>query len=473
MKPCTGGVCAGWGWVRVCYNPPFHIKSLVFILLGAFRLKRAVLVAIILVLLSASFLSCGSGTSTKLPPSKLTNRVLAAQGVTSTFTGGGLVFIDGQDDTLARVSEISAGSSPDLMVMSPTRNVLVAFDASSNGVYAVDTVNESTVGRIQLSGPTSSISVPTAGQVAYAAVPTASVSGFTLLGGIEVLNLAGSVTTTIGVSNAQTVVANTGGSQLLVFSNDSNSVTVLLPLNAVPPVDTSCNSAPNSVCTVVTGFDRPVTAIISNDGTTAYILNCGPECGGVQASIQTLNLTTLSVGTPLPVDGATMAFLPTGNSSTLYVAGNSPTNNACTGQTTAATTCGRLDIVDLGSMKVTSSIAITDGYHTHLDMSVNGQLFIGSRDCTNVGNVNSPSGEVRGCLTIFNTTNNSVIFPPDNGNVDGLQSFSSRYIEYVAEGGALRVYDTTKNILLINDDLPEGTINVVGYVGDVKAIDFF
>lgn len=436
-------------------------------------MKRAVLVAIILVLLSASFLSCGSGSSTKLPPSKLTNRVLAAQGVTSTFTGGGLVFIDGQNDTLARVSEMSAGSSPGLMTMSPTRNVLVAFDAFSNGVYAVDTVNESTVGRVQLSGPTSSIVVPTAGQVAYAAVPTASVSGFALLGGIEVLNLAGSVTTTIGVSNAQTVVANTGGSQLLVFSNDSNSVTVLSPLNAVPPVDTSCSSAPNSVCTVVAGFDRPVNAIISNDGTTAYILNCGPECGGVRASIQTLNLSTLSVGTPLPVDGATMAFLPAGNSSTLYVAGNSPTNNACTGQTTAATTCGRLDIVDLGSMKVTSSIAITDGYHTHMDMSVNGQLFIGSRDCTNVGNVNSPSGEVRGCLTILNTTNNSVIFPPDNGNVNGLQSFSSRDIEYVAEGGALRVYDTTKNILLINDDVPTGTINVVGYVGDVKAIDFF
>ncbi len=437
-------------------------------------MKRAVLVAILLTLLSAGFISCGSsGSSLKLPPSKLTTRVLAAQGVTSTFTGGGLVFIDGENDTLARVSEISAGSSPNLMVMSPTRNLLVAFDAFSNGVYAVDTTTESSVGRVQLLGPTSSIAVPTAGQVAYAAVPTASISGFSLLGGIEVLNLAGSVTTTIGVSNAQTVVANSGGSQLLVFSNDSNSVTVLSPLNAVPPVDTSCTTAPNSTCTVITGFDRPVNAVISSDGTTAYILNCGAECGGVQASVQTLNLLSLAVGTPVPVDGATAAFLPTGNSTTLYVAGNSPKNNACTGQTTAATTCGRLDILDLGSMKVTSSIGITDGYHTHLDMSANGQLFVGSRDCTNIGNVNNPSGEVRGCLTILNTTNNSVIFPPDNGNVNGLQSFTSRNIEYVAEGGALRVYDTTKNILLINTDVPLGTINVVGYVWDAKAIDFF
>jgi hypothetical protein len=43
----------------------------------------------------------------------------------------------------------------------------------------------------------------------------------------------------------------------------------------------------------------------------------------------------------------------------------------------------------------------------------------------------------------------------------------------VAEGGKLRVYDTTKDVLLINNDVPQGTINVVGYVGDVKAIDFY
>jgi hypothetical protein len=385
------------------------------------------------------------------------------------------VFIDGENDTLARVAPLSAGSSPNLMAISPTRNLVAAFDSFSNGVYTVDTATESTVGRVQLLGPASSIVVPTAGLVGYAAVPTASISGFAFLGAVEVLNLAGSVTTTIGVSNAQTIAANPKGSQLLVFSNDSNSVTVLSPAIAVPPVDTSCSSAPNSVCTIVTGFDRPVNAIISGDGTTAYILNCGAECGGVQASVQTLNLSTLAVGTPVPVDGATFAFLPVGSSSTtLYVAGNSLTNHACTGQTTAATSCGRLDIVDLGSMTVTSSYAITDGYHNHMDMSADGQLFIGSRTCTNIGNVNSPSGEVRGCLSILNTTNNSVIIPPDNGDVNGLQSFTSREIEYVSEGGALRVYDTTKDILLINSDiLPEGTINVVGYVGDVKAIDFF
>jgi hypothetical protein len=80
---------------------------------------------------------------------------------------------------------------------------------------------------------------------------------------------------------------------------------------------------------------------------------------------------------------------------------------------------------------------------------------------------------VRGCLSIYHPSDGSVVIPPDNGNVDGLQGFISRNVEYVAEGGALRVYDTTRDVLLINNFLPQGSINVVGYVGDVKAIDFF
>jgi hypothetical protein len=106
-------------------------------------------------------------------------------------------------------------------------------------------------------------------------------------------------------------------------------------------------------------------------------------------------------------------------------------------------------------------------------MSINGQLFVGSHECTNVGDVNNPVGEVRGCLAIYNTTNNTIVIPPDNGNVGGFQRLTQRNIEYVAEGGFLRVYDTNRNILLINDFVPQGSINIVGYVGDVKEIDFY
>jgi hypothetical protein len=402
---------------------------------------------------------------------------MASQSVTSALTIGELVIIDAQNDTVPRVAPISAGSYPGLMAVSPSLNIVAAFDSGTNSVYSVNTLTEQSIGHVQLPGLTSSFVIPTASQVGYAAVPTAFVNGFSFLGAVEVMNLAGSITTTIGVTNAQTVVSNASGSQLLVFpppektSIGLNSVTVLNPANAIPPVDTSCfATVPNAVCAIIPGFDRPVNAIVNQN--TAYILNCGPECGGTQASVAIFDLASLTITNVIPVDAATMGYL-IGN--TLYVAGTSPTNNACTNQTTAAATCGRLDTVDLTSNTVTSSIAITDGYHDRMSMSINGQLFIGSYNCTEIGNSNNPSGEVRGCLTILDTNTGVLVFPPWNGDVNGLQSFTTRDVEYVAQGGNLYVYNTNNglDVLLINDFITTGIVDIVGYVGDIKAIDFF
>jgi hypothetical protein len=450
-------------------------------------LKRSFLVLVLGLWAGLGLVSCGGSKRTG-PPSGLVDRVLVSQGVSATSTFGRLVIVDGFNDTLTAVSPLRAGTSPGLMAVSPSRNIAMAFDPATNSVYSVNTAKETSLGTsgtgVQLPGPTFSMTVPTSSTVGYAAVPTANVPGFNFLGAIEVMDLSGSsITTTIAVTNAQTVIANANGSQLLVFSNDSDSVTVLTPGDALPGIDLSCSAPTNpAVCTVLTGFNRPVYALIN--GTTAYVLNCGFECGGSQqASVQTLDLNSLAVGKPVLVNGATYAFL---SGAKLYVAGKgTPTGPQCSSLTssvnakTAATFCGTLDIVDLTTMtdpyynSPSTEIAIPDGYHDRMDMSINGQLFVGSHGCTDIGDVNNPNGEVRGCLAILNTNTGAVIIPPDNGDVDGLQSFTSREIEYVAEGGALRVYDTTKDILLINDFLPLGTIDVIGYVGDVKAIDFF
>ena len=146
--------------------------------------------------------------------------------------------------------------------------------------------------------------------------------GFRFVGAIEVMNFSTAALSTIAVNNAQTVVSNSNGTQLLVFSNDSDSMTVLFPTAAAPPVDTSCYSnPPNSVCTIVPGFDRPVFAIIN--GSTAYVLNCGAQCGGTQASVMVFDMNSLTItDQTIPVDAATMALL---NDSTLYVAGTPPT----------------------------------------------------------------------------------------------------------------------------------------------------
>ncbi len=418
-----------------------------------------------------NFIACGGG-GTKQPPSGLKERVLASQGITDTVRFGGLVIINAYNDTLPGIAPLSGGNNPGLMAVSPTRNIAAAFDSGSNSVYAVDTLKESSIGSAKIGFPTTSFVIPTANPLGYAAVPAAVVQGYSFTGAVDAMNFQNGVVNVIAVPSAQTVVSNSNGTQLLVFSSDSDSLTILNPGAASPPVDTSCLSTsnpPNAVCTIVPGFDRPVFAIIN--GNTAYILNCGAECGGKQASVATFDLTTFTITSTINVDGATWALL---SNSTLYVAGTSPTNNACTGETTAATTCGRLDTVDLAAGKVTATAVITDGYHDRMDLTNNGQLFVGSYDCTNIGNVNNPSGEVRGCLSIVTVATNSVFIPPDTGDVNGLQGFSSRYVEYVAEGGNLRVYDTLHgDILLINIYLPDGSINIPGYVGDVKAIDFF
>ncbi len=448
----------------------FATKSSFFMLLGAVGLKKSAFALVVGFCAVFILSSCGGYNNNRnRTPSHVTERVMVSQGVTTGTSFGAVYIVNGQNDTIPGLTPLSAGSAPGLMTLSPTRNIAAAFDASSNTVFGINTVAQTSIGSVRLSGPTSSMVIPNAIPIGYAAVPSATVPGFSFIGAIDVMNFSSNSLTTIAVSNAQSVFSNANGTQLLVLSNDSDSITLISPQSAVPPVDTSCQSSlPNAVCTVVPGFDRPVYAVIS--GGTAYIMNCGLQCGGTQASVSIFDLASETITSTIPVDAATIGFA---SGSTLYVAGTPTTNNACDGQTTAATVCGRLDLVDLGSQTVVSSAVITDGFHQRMDMTTNGQLFIGSKGCTSIGDVHSPSGEVRGCLSIYKTADGSVIIPPDNGTVDGLQGFISRNVEYVAEGGALRVYDTNKDILLINNFLPEGSINIPGYIGDVKAIDFF
>ena len=80
-------------------------------------------------------------------------------------------------------------------------------------------------------------------------------------------------------------------------------------------------------------FDRPVKAIFSADGSSAYILNCGPECGGNASSVTILpvgalnvtdgqqsgSLPTQSALNTIPVPGGASNALE--NGSTLYVLG--------------------------------------------------------------------------------------------------------------------------------------------------------
>ena len=104
------------------------------------------------------------------------------------------------------------------------------------------------------------------------------------------------------------------------------------------------------------------------------------------------------------MDAGTIGLL-SGN--TLYVAGTKPGANTCAGSTTAdpghylrRSFRGRS-----GYAGGHGTATITDGYHNHIEMGANNQLFIGARTCTNIkapANGSNP-GEVRGCLSILDT----------------------------------------------------------------------
>jgi len=451
--------------------------------LGVPRLNRAALLLCLPALIVPA-LSCGGSSSTKQPPSGLSFRALVSQDVnrTSPPLSAGLIIIDAQRDERAKVQPITFGgaTTPGQMVVSNNRQLTLAFSYFTNSIGVVNNTTEGATASgngITIPGPTESMAISPDNSTGYAAVPTAPVLGG-LPGGIVVMSLSGqgNIKTTIQAPGAHYIAESSDGSRLLAFSDTSDSVNIISTLSVVPGQSSPCVPAgqpPSSnppICVTVPGFNRPVYGFFSSDGTTAWILNCGPECGGppgVPASLQLLDLVNQVAGATLPIPGgATVGFL---NNQTLYIAGNpyAPGTNTCAGgNTTAATSCGRLTVVDLPSMSITGTAIITDGYHSRMDLN-NGQLFVGSRLCTNIVPA-SNGAEQRGCLSIVNTTaNNAVVVPPENGDATGIQSITGRTIMYVCQGGNFYIYDTTTDAIYTVT-----SIQIFGSVVDVKLIDF-
>ena len=402
-------------------------------------------------LLACLALSCGySAPRSQQTTTKLQFRAFVSQDVSSPFTTAGLIIVDASKDVRALAPTISAGNNPGLMALSPNKRLTLAFSASNNSITAINNSTQSSIGSATLRGPTESMAVSVDGSTAYAAVSSAPVVGQSP-GALEVINLNGGSTTHIPVTSARYLVQSHNGNRILVFSDNSDTVTVIAPSFIGTSMDPR---------TFVCCFDRPVWGVFSSDDTTAYIMNSGPERGGQVASVQILDLTQNPpvAGSAVPVPAASIGLL---NGSTLYVAGTPP-NMSCD-TSTAATSCGVLSVVDVGSMSVMNPnpILITDGYHSRMEMGSGGQLFIGARTCINI----NTSLEVRGCLSIFNTSTSNVVIPPDKGDVTGLQAIANRNVVYVVQGGELRIYDTT------TDKLQSTQIDISGQAIDVKEVD--
>jgi hypothetical protein len=383
--------------------------------------------------------------------------------------GAALEIVDATKDIQSLAGVSLAGVVPDagMMVVSPKKDKTLVVSPSSNVIAVVDNATESASAVVGLPGATESLFVGTDDTSAFAAMPNAPVAG-QALGGVGKLDISnGAIAAVIPVPGAHYLVPSPSGNQVLIFSDNSDAVTLFFPslLGTGGQTNTQapCSSAPVVAC-AVSGFDRPVWGVFDSTGSTAYILNCGLECGGTSnASITPLNLSTQTPGTPIPlvnggmIGGATIGLL---SGSTLYVAGTPP-GTAC-GSGTTALSCGVLSVVDIGSSSVTAARLIPDGYHNRIQMGASGQLFVGSRTCTNV----TSTTETRGCLAIFDIVHSKVVVPPQNGNVTGIEPIPNRHVVYVCQGGKLRIYDTT------TDQIQAIQVNIVGQAIDVKVVDF-
>jgi hypothetical protein len=431
---------------------------------GVPGLKRALILVSFLLPVSLLFLSCGSSSSSSgSTGSGLKFRAFISQDVNAGNVTPGVQIIDAAKDVRAPVASISAGATPGLMVVTPNRVQTLVFSPADNNLTFISNAGESASGRITLPSFTESIVVSPDSLTGYVALPTAFVGGHNP-GVLDIINLNnGAVTAGINIPAVHFLALGHSGNRLLAFSDNSNSVAVI-----------SFGTGPPTV-TFVDGFDRPVTAFFSGDDNTAFVVNCGAECGGSQASVQKLDLTNTTcppfgVCPPSPVPVATVAVVA---GTTMYLAGTpvpNPDPLPCTGQTTAATSCGLLTIFDLNSMSVVNPapIIITDGHHNRMALGANGQLFVGAKTCTEIipPIPQPPDVEVRGCLSIYNTQTGAVVIPPANGDVTGIEPIPNRTVVYLAQGGELQIYDTT------TDKLQTTQIDISGEVIDVKTVDF-
>jgi len=436
-------------------------------------LKKALVGTIILMGLSVAIVDCGRSKSAS-NQHKVSGLKFRAFVSNPLFPAGAanlpvINIVNALEDmvSLSTISLLGESTQPSLMAVSPDLSRTMVYSPEGNSVSVVDNRTESiatvpggmsSVPTITLPGPTESMFIAADNLTAYAAVRSASVVGQPP-GAVVAMNLGiGTITATIPVPAAHFVVGSPDANHVLVFSDNSNEVTV---------INTPSIGISNQVTTTVPGFDRPTWAIFT-DNTNAYIFNCGAECGGSSAGVTTFTIGNSTPGPVTPLSGASYGLL---NGNTLYVAGTPPDTRCPPG--TAATTCGTLNLVNVSSMARTnaSPILITDGYHDRMQLGANGQLFVGAHSCTNI----ISGGEVRGCLSIFNTTTSQVVIPPQNGDATGIQPITGRNVVYVCQGGAFQIYDTTTDKLLvppfsINNNLGI-TDNIVGQSYDVKLVD--
>ena len=449
---------------------------------------------------------CGKTTffaGRNLPPSGLTTRVLIAIQNPSPLTKGALQIVDAFYDTRykfnnTRVTYSISGFSGALpiSIQNMPEEQLGAIYGSGDGSFTlVSYGKENSNGAVKgLTGTSSSIFITRNTTYVIAAQQAAHV--------LTIVNQSTGAVVPLGLPGIYRVSVNPGGSMALAFVQNSNYVYYPMQLTAAQTIAYSGGSstwpkaavdcepqngplwclfqAQSPDATDATGntygaplaFDRPIKAVFSPDGGTAYVLNCGPECGGTAASVSLLpvapmifltgqqsgTLPATGAITTIPVPGGASNALLTG--STMYVAGQQLLPDGLF--------TGNLTVVNLANNTAGSSVSISDGEPgavSRLILGDDNTLWIGMTKCNNGERFNT--GQEYGCLTMYNTSTNSVtLLEPYLGDATGIANIEGYHKVYVAEGGQVYIF-STKDGTSINNQY----VTVNGTAWDVAFMD--
>ncbi|MGA3333045.1 MAG: hypothetical protein ABSC62_02655 [Terracidiphilus sp.] len=472
--------------------------------------------------LAAAAALAGCGTTSyfdgrTLPPSRLVNRVMIAIQNPTVANHGTLEIVDAYYDerfgyTGAPTSFYVSGygASLPISIQNVPEEQFGAIYGSSDGTLTeISYTKEAKAGTVTgLNGLSSSIFITRSQAYAFAAGQASHV--------FTAVNQSLGFSTALSLPGVYRVSVNPGGSVALAFVQNSNYVYYPRQLTAAqttsysggPPtwpkaaVDCEPQNEPEWCLFQMqspdqidaTGnyygapltFDRPVKAVFSSDGSTAYILNCGPECGGSQASIslvpvaptifllgQQSGLLPCNVApctnshtapmTNIPIPGGASNALVV--SSTMYVVGQQP--QQVQGQTLFG---GNLTVVNLSNNTPGSPVAISDGQPGATSRMIEADdntLWIAMKGCTTgVRYATDPTGGY-GCLTMYDTsTNKVVLIEPYIGDATGIAAVTGLHKIYTAEGGQVYIYSTTDGSAIDNQ-----YVAVTGTAYDVAYMD--
>jgi hypothetical protein len=473
-------------------------------------------------LAAAALAGCGSTTyfdGRTLPPSGLTNRVMIAIQNPSAFTKGALQIVDAYYDIRSsyngQVPSFSisgySGNLPVSIQNMPEERFGAVFGSGDGALAVINYATEASAGSMGTFSGAPSALTSTDQLYAFGADLTSHV--------LQVVDKSGTNSGTYALSlpGIYRVSVNPGGSAALAFVQNSNYVyyprkltaaegvtfasgTSAWPKAAVDcepqslpawclfqaQVPTSIDATGNYYGAALT-FDRPTKAVFSSDGATAYILNCGPECGGVNAGITPLpvapiifrtglasgKLPAAPVTTKIP-GGATNALIDS-TSSTMYVVGQCQATATLSGGLPQCTPSGplftgMLTLVSLSTSTptVTSQVSISDGAPGAVSRMVEGDdntLWIAMTKCTN--GPREINNLAYGCLTMFNTSTKTVtMLEPYLGDATGVTSVTGLHKIYTAEGGQVYIYSTASGATIDNQ-----YVTVTGTAYDVAYID--